>query len=105
MLVQHILDGKPKGIVTVEPTASVAEAAAVLSARKIGALIVSGSGEDLRGILSERDIVRELGSRGTDCLGDEVRDREILLFERDVRIEHKHHDLCEADRTQRITNR
>ncbi|MEL6679588.1 MAG: CBS domain-containing protein [Pseudomonadota bacterium] len=74
MLVQHILDGKPAGVETIAPTATIKDAADILSSRKIGALVVSEDGTTLRGILSERDIVRELGARGADCLTDEVRD-------------------------------
>jgi CBS domain-containing protein len=73
MTVQQIL--KLKGdtaIVTVPSTASLSEVAQVLSARRIGAVIVSDDGQRPLGILSERDIVRELGRRGVSCLSDAV---------------------------------
>ncbi len=73
MTVQKIL--KLKGdmtIVTVPPSATLAEAAEVLSAKRIGAVVVSPDGKHVEGILSERDIVRELGRRGAACLGDRV---------------------------------
>jgi CBS domain-containing protein len=73
MLVQQILKGKPEGaVVTVPPGTSVAEAVEILSARRIGALIVSTDGRHVAGILSERDVVRELGRRGPDSLNDPV---------------------------------
>ncbi|MBI1217550.1 MAG: CBS domain-containing protein [Rhodobacteraceae bacterium] len=73
MLVQQILSGKPEGVVvTVPPGTSVAEAVEILSARRIGALIVSTDGRHVAGILSERDVVRELGRRGPACLNDPV---------------------------------
>jgi CBS domain-containing protein len=75
MLVQHILRGKPeqvRQIVTVTPDCSVAEAAQVMSDARIGAVVVSADGGRLDGILSERDIVRELGRRGPGCLTDRV---------------------------------
>ncbi|MCP5076308.1 MAG: CBS domain-containing protein [Rhodobacteraceae bacterium] len=73
MLVQQIMAGKPSvEIVTIKPNASVHEAAELLSKMKIGALVVSNSGTDVQGVLSERDIVRELGRRGTGCLTDTV---------------------------------
>jgi CBS domain-containing protein len=50
----------------------VSEAAKVLSERKIGTVIVSNDGLHALGILSERDIVRELGRRGTGCLNETV---------------------------------
>ncbi len=73
MTVQQLL--KVKGdapVITVEPGATLAEAAAVLSSRRIGAVVVSTDGHTLLGILSERDIVRELGRRGASCLSDPV---------------------------------
>lgn len=72
MQVLQMLKEKPGGVVTIAPTASVAEAAAMLSARRIGAVIVSSDGKHAEGILSERDIVRELGKRGGGCLTDTV---------------------------------
>ena len=73
MLVQQILKSKgDDGVVTVPPGTSVAKAAELLSARRIGAVIVSPDGKRMSGILSERDIVRELGRRGASCLADTV---------------------------------
>ena len=73
MLVQQILKGKSDdGVVTVPPGTSLAKAAEVLSARRIGALIISPDGKRVAGILSERDIVRELGRRGVACMADTV---------------------------------
>lgn len=72
MQVLQILKMKPEGVTTVAPSATVAEAAALLSARRIGALIVSTDGSQVLGILSERDIVRELGKRAGGCLIDKV---------------------------------
>ena len=73
MTVQKIL--KVKGdsrVVTVASTASLSEAVQVLSARRIGAVVVSDDGAHPLGILSERDIVRELGKRGGSCMSDPV---------------------------------
>jgi len=72
MTVQKILSRKPgTDVITVTPGQSVAEAAALLSQKRIGAVIVADGGAPL-GILSERDIVRELGKRGAVCLNDKV---------------------------------
>jgi CBS domain-containing protein len=73
MTVQKIL--KLKGdmtVVSVPPTATLAAAAEVLAERRIGAVMVSADGKHFEGILSERDIVRELGRRGASCLLDPV---------------------------------
>lgn len=73
MLVSQILKSKAgDGVITITPDATVAEAVEVLSKRRIGALIVSPDGKHVAGILSERDVVRELGRRGTACLADRV---------------------------------
>lgn len=75
MLVKQILAGKPKGdIITIKSSDTVSEAASILSVKKIGALIVSNDGNMVDGILSERDIVRELGSRGAGCMSGAVGD-------------------------------
>ena len=73
MLVQQILKGKSDDrVVTVPPGTSLAQAAETLSSRRIGALIISVDGKLVAGILSERDIVRELGRRGAACMADTV---------------------------------
>jgi CBS domain-containing protein len=70
MLVQQILASKPQsGVVTVRPTATVAEAVDVLAKHRIGAVVVSNDGTSVAGIVSERDVVRELGRHGPSCLG------------------------------------
>jgi len=73
MLVSQILKSKPTGgVFTIPPETTVADAAGTLSEKRIGALIVSEDGSAPIGILSERDIVRELGRRGPTCMSDKV---------------------------------
>jgi len=73
MLVQQILKSKAgQGVVTLKPGASVSDAAAMLSEKRIGTVVISADGNTVDGILSERDIVRELGKRGAGCLKDTV---------------------------------
>lgn len=73
MLVHQILkDKSTDGVVTIAPGESVGEAAKMLSGRRIGALVVSSDGNSVAGILSERDIVRAIGSAGPGCLTDPV---------------------------------
>ena len=75
MLVNQILSMKASGeIFTVAPETSVAEATRLLSEKRIGAVVVSDDGKMPLGILSERDIVRELGKRGADVLAVPVSD-------------------------------
>ncbi|MBN2906485.1 MAG: CBS domain-containing protein [Rhodobacteraceae bacterium] len=73
MQVQQILKSKPVGgVVTVTPECPVSQAAAELSARHIGSVVVSADGKTVAGIVSERDIVRELGRDGAGCLNGPV---------------------------------
>ena len=64
MTVASILKNKPTEVFSLTPEQTVAEAVAMLSAKKIGAAIVSDAGGSLVGILSERDVVRGLGEQG-----------------------------------------
>ncbi|MBE3637746.1 CBS domain-containing protein [Mangrovicoccus algicola] len=73
MQVGQILKSKAQsGVVTITPDQTVGAVAELLSSRKIGAVIVSTDGRRVDGILSERDIVRELGRRGAICLEDKA---------------------------------
>ncbi|MCY3996196.1 MAG: CBS domain-containing protein [Rhodobacter sp.] len=73
MLVDQILKSKSShDVIFTEPGSSVDAAVRLLSENRIGAVIVSDDGTVPCGILSERDIVRELGRRGTACLQDTV---------------------------------
>jgi len=74
MLVRQILGQKGgTDVVTIQPGATVSDAARILSENRIGALVVA-TDDRPEGILSERDIVRELGRRGDACLKDTVDD-------------------------------
>jgi CBS domain-containing protein len=71
--VSQILRSKSDtGVVTIKAGATVAAAAELLSSMRIGAVIVSQDGVRPEGILSERDIVRDLGKRGGAVLNDKV---------------------------------
>ncbi|SLN16564.1 CBS domain-containing protein [Roseisalinus antarcticus] len=73
MLVKQILASKETtGVLTLSPDISVSEAVTFLSDKRIGAIVISGDGTTPLGILSERDIVREMGRRGAACLEDDV---------------------------------
>ncbi|MCP9483132.1 CBS domain-containing protein [Shimia sp. CNT1-13L.2] len=75
MLVHQILKSKgDQGVVTVKPGTSVSDAAKILAEKRIGTVVVSESGKTADGILSERDIVRELAARGAGCMSDKVDD-------------------------------
>ncbi|EDQ32984.1 putative signal-transduction protein [Hoeflea phototrophica DFL-43] len=74
MTVKHILDEKGREVVTVSPSMGTADAVRFLADNKIGAVVVTGAGGKIAGILSERDIVRAIASRGADALSAPIYD-------------------------------
>ena len=74
MLVQQILKSKATtGVLTVTSDAKVSAAAKILADNRIGSVVVSDDdGATASGILSERDIVRELAKAGPSCLEQPV---------------------------------
>lgn len=73
MLVQQILKSKgDTGVVTVSPGSLVQDAAKILAEKRIGTVVISSDGKTADGILSERDIVRDLAARGAACMEDKV---------------------------------
>lgn len=55
-----------------KPNATLTSVVALLAERRIGAALVLGVDRRIAGIVSERDIVRALGERGTAALDDPV---------------------------------
>jgi Predicted signal-transduction protein containing cAMP-binding and CBS domains len=68
LLIRTILRNKGTSVATVRPRASVKELLAVLADLNIGAVVVSEDGITIDGIVSERDIVRQLNERGAAVL-------------------------------------
>lgn len=68
MTVKHILDQKGRDVITVSPSMGTAEAVRFLADNKIGAVVVTGAGGKISGILSERDIVRAVAKNGAAAL-------------------------------------
>jgi CBS domain-containing protein len=72
MNVKSILQTKGADVATVKQQASLADAAAQLRDRGVGALVVSDDGRHIDGIVSERDVVRALAAHGSSALGRTV---------------------------------
>ena len=68
MTVSAILKHKGHDVAHTTPTATIAEVAQVLSARRIGAILVLDSAGQLLGVVSERDIVCSLAENGSATL-------------------------------------
>jgi CBS domain-containing protein len=78
--VATILDGKGHDVLTVTPESSVAALVKLLAERRIGAVPVVDAAGRVKGIVSERDIVRALAADST------VLDRQIeALMTREVK--------------------
>jgi CBS domain-containing protein len=72
MTVSIILADKGRNVVTIEPSASLAQAVQMLAEKRIGAALVLGADRRIAGIISERDIVRALAARGAAVLEEPV---------------------------------
>jgi CBS domain-containing protein len=72
MTVRTILSGKGRNVTTIAPDATLAQAAQLLSDRRIGAVVVAAAGDPVAGLLSERDIVRALAAKGGDAVALKV---------------------------------
>ena len=97
-------------VITVSPSATVRDLLGLLAEHNVGALVVSGDGAAVDGIVSERDVVRRLHGN-TDLLGatvdsimttdvhtctpdDQLDDLMSLMTQRRIR----HVPVCEQDR-------
>lgn len=72
MTVAHILKSKGRDVLTIVPHRTLAEAVAILAARRVGAVVVTGADGTVLGILSERDVVRAIGENGAEALDHAV---------------------------------
>ena len=72
MQISQILRRKGRDVATIDGTESVRAALARLAEWKVGALVVSGDGQGVDGILSERDVARGLHERGAGLLAEPV---------------------------------
>ncbi|HZU49911.1 MAG TPA: CBS domain-containing protein [Mycobacterium sp.] len=67
MRIRDVLRNKGAAVVTINPDATVTELLAGLAEHNIGAMVVVGP-DGLEGIVSERDVVRELHTHGARVL-------------------------------------
>ncbi|MGY1747475.1 CBS domain-containing protein [Blastococcus sp. SYSU D00695] len=72
MQIAQVLSHKGPQVATVQSDATVAEALRLLAEHGIGALVVSPDGRSIAGIVTERDVVRALPTRGAALLDDPV---------------------------------
>ena len=72
MLIAHVIRDKGATVHTMPADATLEQAAKELHSRNLGALVIMGDDGALMGVLSERDIVREVARRGAACLAQRV---------------------------------
>jgi CBS domain-containing protein len=68
MLVTQVLNNKGRAVFTVGPDDTVSSVAALLYARKVGAVVVVDSHGRVVGMVSERDIIRAVATMGAEGL-------------------------------------
>ena len=91
MTVARILADKGRDVFTTQPHRTLKEAAELLAAKGVGAVVVSDASLSVLGILSERDVVRVIGKHGASVLDDPVSRHmtpRVVTVTRDDTIEH-----------------
>ena len=91
MFVSDILSQKGGLVFTVTAGTTVAQITQQLSVRRIGSVLVMADTDRVAGIVSERDIVRAMASRGVAALELEAREvmtRDVQTCHPDDSIEH-----------------
>ncbi len=68
MIVEQILNDKGHAVVTLQAEKTLKEAAQLLDENKIGAVVALGADDRIIGVLSERDIVRQVARQGAPAL-------------------------------------
>lgn len=99
MRVVQLLNQKGRNVYTVSPKDSISSVAALLYARKVGALVVSDQHGRVIGMVSERDIVRSLALHGAEALKHTVDD----IMTKNVVYAQSHEEV--EDLLDRMTDR
>jgi CBS domain-containing protein len=68
MLIVHILKDKGNAVYSIADNATLQDAAELLDDKRVGAVVVLDERGGVEGVLSERDIVRQIARCGPDCL-------------------------------------
>jgi CBS domain-containing protein len=88
---KDLLKDRPMGLVfSVGPDASIKDAIDLLAEHNVGALLVMGSDNQVKGILSERDIVRKVDLRARSAVETKVREimtEKVLYVESSQSVE------------------
>ncbi len=94
MSVARILATKGRSVTTVRPHATMREVIDLLADKHIGALIVADDDGAMKGIVSERDVVRTIAKDGPEALGNPV----SSFMTRDVKSAVEEDDVVDVAR-------
>lgn len=72
MTVASILSGKGPNVISGKPGDRLEDVAKVLAEHRIGAIVILNSDNSVAGIVSERDIVRQIAAQGSGALSQPV---------------------------------
>lgn len=91
MEVKELLTIKGSDVVSVGPSASVKEAAQLLSSKKIGSIVVKQSDGKIIGLVSERDIVRCIteqdGNHAVQQPVSDIMSKDLMVCDPDSAVE------------------
>lgn len=90
MIIEQILNDKGRSVVTLYTDETLQEAARRLDERRIGAVVAVDREGAICGVLSERDIVRQLARHGGSVLGmsvGEAMTRSVITIEADATVD------------------
>ena len=90
MTIAAVLREKGNHVVSVTPTTKVQEIAGIIASKRIGAVLVLDTGDQVAGIVSERDVVKAVAARpdGLDALeAREIMTREVTYATPETTIE------------------
>jgi len=91
MIVDGILRAKGAKVETAQPDWTVLKAVQMLAEHGVGALVVSADGRHIDGIISERDVMRQIASGGPATLDKsvvEVMVRDVITCSRGDTVNH-----------------
>ncbi|MCA8900197.1 MAG: CBS domain-containing protein [Hyphomonas sp.] len=90
MTIDQILNDKGREIISVSATQTLREAAETLDTRRIGAVVALEEGGKVVGVLSERDIVRQVARNGEPALRMTVGDamtRDVITVDSATKVD------------------
>jgi CBS domain-containing protein len=91
MTVAAVIRQKGRNVVSVSPEAGIAEIAAIIASRRIGAVVVLADHGGLAGIVSERDVVKALakhGAKALDLTASDLMTRQVTTVDMHTSVDH-----------------